>query len=71
MVGWHHQLNGYKPEQTQRDRRTGEPGMLQFLGLQRVRHNLVNEQQQTRERPHDRVLCSYEKRCYRTGYPDA
>ena len=25
---------------------TGKPGMLQFMGLQRVEHNLVNEQQQ-------------------------
>ena len=25
------------------------------------RHNLVSEQQQTREHPHDGVLCSYEK----------
>ena len=60
MVGWHHQLSGYEPEQTQRDR-TGEPGVLQFMRLQRVRHNLVSEQQQTREHPHDGVLCSYEK----------
>ena len=26
--------------------RTGEPGMLQFMGLQRVRHDLATEQQQ-------------------------
>ena len=25
---------------------TGKPGMLQFMGLQRVRHNLMTEQQQ-------------------------
>ena len=31
------------------------------MRLQRVRHNLVSEQQQTREHPHDGVLCSYEK----------
>ena len=27
---------------------TGKPGMLQSMGLQRVRHNLVTEQQQLR-----------------------
>ena len=26
--------------------RTGEPGVLQFTGLQRVRHDLATEQQQ-------------------------
>ena len=26
--------------------RTGEPGMLQFMGSQRVRHDLATEQQQ-------------------------
>ena len=31
------------------------------MGLQRVRHNLVNEYQQTREHLHDGVLRSYEK----------
>jgi len=42
MVGWHHQLDGYGFEQTQGDcseLRTGMPGMLQFMGSQRVRHN--------------------------------
>ena len=45
MVGWHHQLNGHEFEQTQGDRRTGEPGMLQSMELQRVGHNLVIEQE--------------------------
>ena len=39
MVGWHHQLNGPKFEQTG----TGKPGSLQSMGLQRVRHNLATE----------------------------
>ena len=44
MVGWHHWLNGYEFEKAQW--RTGKPGMLQFMGLKRVRHNLATEQQQ-------------------------
>ena len=30
---------------SRKQRRTGKPGILQFMGLQRVRHNLVSEQQ--------------------------
>ena len=43
----HHELNEHEFEQTQGDRqwRTGEPGVLQSTGLQRVRHGLTNEQQ--------------------------
>ena len=44
MVGWHHQLNGHEFEQTPGDSE-GKPGMLQVRHLQRVRHNLVTEQQ--------------------------
>ena len=32
-------------EQTLGDSETGKPDMLQFMGSQRVRHNLVTEQQ--------------------------
>ena len=32
---------------------TGRPGVLQFMGLQRVGHNLATEQQS----PHFRMLC--------------
>ena len=32
MVGWHHQFSRYEPEQTLRDRRTGEPGVLHSWG---------------------------------------
>ena len=36
MVGWHHQLNGHEFERE--TVRTGEPGVLQFMGSQRVGH---------------------------------
>ena len=40
VVGWHHQLNGHKFEQTQGDDEgQGKPGMLQSMGLQRVGQN--------------------------------
>ena len=45
MVGWHHRLNGHELEQAGRWWRTGPPGMLQFTGSQRVRHNWATEQQ--------------------------
>ena len=37
MVRWHHQLNGHGFRQT--PGWTGRPGVLQFMGLQRVRHD--------------------------------
>ena len=43
MIGWHHCLNGHEFEQTPGD--GGKPGVLQFMGLQRVGHNFVTEQQ--------------------------
>ena len=45
MVGWHHRLNRPEPERTSGNR-TGKTGMLQSSGLQRVRHDLVTEQEQ-------------------------
>ena len=42
MIGWHHWLNGYEFEQTQGDSEG------QFMGLQRIRHDLVTEQQQAK-----------------------
>ena len=42
MVGWHHQLNGCEFEQTLGDgepERTGKLGVLQSMGLRRVRHD--------------------------------
>ena len=42
--GWYHQLNGH--EQTLADKwRTGNPGMLQTIGSQRVGHDWANEQE--------------------------
>ena len=45
VVGWHHWLNGAN---SGRQWRTGKPGMLQSMGLQRVGHNWATEQQQFR-----------------------
>ena len=50
MVGWPHRLDGHEFEQAPGHRevsgRTGEPGVLQSLGSQRVGHDLATEQQQ-------------------------
>ena len=54
LIGWHHQLNGHKFEQTQRDNseitesklRIGKPGQWQPMVFQRVGPNLATEQQQ-------------------------
>ena len=46
MVGWHHRLDGQEFEQTPGDEgqgRTGKPGVLQSMGLQRVRHDWATE----------------------------
>ena len=43
MVGWHYQLNGHECEHTLGNRK---PGVLQSMGSQRVRRNLVIEQYQ-------------------------
>ena len=46
MVGWHHWFSGHEFEQIPGDKwRTGKHGMLQFMGLKRVGHDLVTEQQ--------------------------
>ena len=46
MVGEHHQLNGHEFEQTLADSEgQRKPGVLQFMGLQRVGHDLATEQQ--------------------------
>ena len=45
MVGWYHQLIAHEFEQAGRQWRTGRPGVLQFMGLQRVGHDLTTEQQ--------------------------
>ena len=45
MVGWHHQLDGHQFEHGTW-LWTGKPGVLQFMGSQRVRYDLAIEQQQ-------------------------
>ena len=45
---------------SRRQWRTGKPGMLQFIGLQRVGHNLATEEHQQR---HDREAPSGNIRC--------
>ena len=46
MVGYHHQLNGHELGQILGDSgEPGQPGILQSVGLQRVRHKLAIEQQ--------------------------
>ena len=46
MAEWHHGLNGPEFEQTPRDNERWKLSMLQSVGSQRVRHNLVIKQQQ-------------------------
>ena len=43
MVGWHDWLNGHEFEPAPGDGK-GQPGVLQFMGLQRVGHDLATEQ---------------------------
>ena len=43
---WHHPLNGHEFEQTLGDSERRKPGVLQFMGLQRIQYNLAVEQQQ-------------------------
>ena len=38
MIGWHHQLNGHEFEHPWEIVRAGKPGVLQFMGSQRIRH---------------------------------
>ena len=44
MVGWHHRLSGHEFEQTPGDGE-GQDCLLQFMGFQRIGHDLVTEQQ--------------------------
>ena len=39
MVLWHHQLNGHELSKLQEMMKDREPGVLQSMGSQRVRHN--------------------------------
>ena len=51
MVGWHHQLSGQEFEQTPGDSE-GKPGVLQSMGSQRVKHDLVTKQEQRKMKSH-------------------
>ena len=56
MVVWHHQFNGHWVwANSGKWWRTGKPGMQQSMGLQRVRHDLVTEQQVS-ENPEGSIL---------------
>ena len=48
MVGWHHGFNRHEFEQAQGDCEGQKPGVLQFMGSQRVGHDLTTEQHQIR-----------------------
>ena len=64
MVGWHHWLNGLEFEQTLGDSEAIMLVVLQFMGSQRVRHNLSTTQQQQRSpRAHMASLCKSESSC--------
>ena len=44
MVGWHHRLNGHEFEKAPGvGDKTQKPGVLQYIGLQRIRHDWVTE----------------------------
>ena len=43
---WHHPPNWHEFEQTLGDSERQKPGVLQFMGLQRIQYDLAMEQQQ-------------------------
>ena len=49
MVGWHHQFNGHELGQTLGVGEGQRPVVRQFMGSQRIRHDLATEQQQGKE----------------------
>ena len=60
MVGWHHRFNGHELEQTPEDSEgQGKSGMLQSMGLQRVEHDIVTEQQNYTHRHNEKVICFF------------
>ena len=57
MVGWRHQLSGHEFEQALADRKDTKSGVLQSMGSQGVRHDLVIEQQQNLDNGHVTQVC--------------
>ena len=46
MIAWHHLPNGQELEKTPKDnKKAGKPGLLQFMGPQRVGHDFLIEKQ--------------------------
>ena len=57
LVGWHHRLNGHEFEETLGDSEgQGSLVCCRFIGLQRVGHSWVTEQQQAETRTHTAQL---------------
>ena len=64
VIGWHHRLNGHEFEQTLGDSEgQGKPGVLQSMGLQRVRYNLTTEQQESKPRKEERHVIDKKIQC--------
>ena len=63
MVGWHHQLNGLEFEQAPGDGEGWKPGVLQSMGLQRVRHDWATEQLFTVVKFSSDATCNCCKNC--------
>ena len=81
-VGWHHWLNGREFAQTPGDgegqeslaccrkawRAAGKPGVLHFMGSQRVKHDWATEQQQNESRARKwNCYLSQKSRCRHLG----
>ena len=46
MAGWHHRCNEHEHGKTPGDgERSGKPGVLQYMGSQRVKHDWATDQQ--------------------------
>ena len=69
MAEWFHWLKGHEFEQTQGDSDawTQKPGVLQFMGSQRVWHNLVTEQQQQVSGENTIFIGNQKEKQYRKG----
>ena len=61
MLGWHHRFNAHELEQTLEDsEEQGKSGVLQSMGLQRVKHDRATEQlQKYTHRHNEKVICFF------------